>query len=110
MKSLDNIIDDGSSTISQESNTAATTPLPNSELFLIWYVTHDPYSLTTVQQKKIERIFPMEHLRNAMMDACMHAIILSGEKTELTCICVVAKKQSFRIGYYKQQSLRCVSL
>jgi hypothetical protein len=28
MKSLDNIIDDGSSTISQESNTAATTPLP----------------------------------------------------------------------------------
>jgi hypothetical protein len=65
------------------------------------------YNSTT---KKDWKNFPMEHLRNAMMHACMHAIILSGEKTELTCICVVAKKQSFRVGYYKQQSLRCVSL
>jgi len=32
------------------------------------------------------------------------AIILSGEETELTCICVVAKKQIFKIGYYKKQS------
>ncbi len=66
-----------------------------------------PYNSTT---KKDWKNFAIEHLRSAMMDACIHAIILSGEKTELTCICVVAKKQSFRIGYYKQQSLRCVSL
>jgi len=38
----------------------------------------------------------MEHFRNAIMHACMHAIILSGEKTELTCISVAAKKQTFR--------------
>ncbi len=36
--------------------------------------------------------------------ACQAAIILSGKETELTCICVVAKKQNFRIGYYKKQS------
>jgi hypothetical protein len=36
--------------------------------------------------------------------ACQAAIILSGEETELTCICVVAKKQIFRISYYKKQS------
>jgi hypothetical protein len=36
--------------------------------------------------------------------ACQAAIILSGEETELTCICVVAKKQIFRIDYYKKQS------
>jgi hypothetical protein len=36
--------------------------------------------------------------------ACQAAIILSGEETELTCICVVAKKQIFRTGYYKKQS------
>jgi len=36
--------------------------------------------------------------------ACQASIILSGKETELTCICVVAKKQIFRIGYYKKQS------
>jgi hypothetical protein len=36
--------------------------------------------------------------------ACQAAIILSGEETELTCICVVAKKQIFEINYYKKQS------
>jgi len=36
--------------------------------------------------------------------ACQATIILYGEETELTCICVVAKKQIFRIGYYKKQS------
>jgi hypothetical protein len=35
------------------------------------------------------------HLLNICM-ACKAAIILSGEETELTCICVVAKKQIFR--------------
>ncbi|KAH8968083.1 hypothetical protein BDL97_03G110700 [Sphagnum fallax] len=51
MKSLDNIIDDASSTISQESNTA-TTPLPNSELFLIWIVHASQAFQTTM-------LFPM---------------------------------------------------
>jgi hypothetical protein len=36
--------------------------------------------------------------------ACQTTIILSGEETKLTCICVVAKKQIFKIGYYKKQS------
>jgi hypothetical protein len=35
---------------------------------------------------------------------CQAVIILSGEETKLTCICVVAKKQIFKIGYYKKQS------
>jgi hypothetical protein len=33
--------------------------------------------------------------------ACQAAIILSEEETELTCICVVANKQIFRIGYFQ---------
>jgi hypothetical protein len=36
--------------------------------------------------------------------ACQATIILFGEEIELTCICVVAKKQIFRISYYKKQS------
>jgi hypothetical protein len=35
---------------------------------------------------------------------CQAAIILSAEETKLTCICVVAKKQNFKIGCYKKQS------
>jgi hypothetical protein len=37
--------------------------------------------------------------------ACQTTIILSEEETELTCICVVAKKQIFRIGYFQNVDL-----
>jgi hypothetical protein len=41
--------------------------------------------------------------------ACQAAIILSGEETELTCICVVAKTQNFQNRLFSKCSLEGAS-
>ncbi len=41
----------------------------------------------------------VDHITLCM--ACQAAIILSEKETELTCICVVANKQIFKIGYFR---------
>jgi hypothetical protein len=41
----------------------------------------------------------VDHITLCM--ACQAAIILSEEETKLTCICVVANKQIFKINYFQ---------
>jgi hypothetical protein len=67
---------------------------------------------TPLQQyhEKDWKNFALEHLRNAIMDrmrACIQSFFLE-RKQNWHAFVLLQRNKSFRIGSYKQQSLRCV--